>query len=192
MSRLLSAVFANNLEEIRRLLDRDPKRVNDMEALCQGIGWGRKEAVRLLVRRGANLNSKDRNGNHPLSMACQSSATELFEELVRSGSDPTRADGLASDAAWSGRNDILRYLQQAGFDLNKTRLRGVRRIGPIEAAVGMGHLATVEYLLSVNVDISTIDVSKPLRPWKGALPDKGAMEEIRKLIAAQKQSKHGQ
>ena len=189
MSRLLSAVFANNLEEIRRLLDRDPKRVNDVEALCQGIGWGRREAVRLLIQRGASLNTKDRNGNHPLNMACHSSAEELFDDLVQHGSDPTLADGIASDAAMCGRADILRYLHQARFDLNEPNLRGVR---PIEAAVGMGSLATVEYLLSINVDIKIIDVSKPLRPWKGALPDKEAMEEIRKLIATQKQSKHGQ
>ena len=185
MSRLLEAVFKNDLQKIAGLLDRDSTRVNDVEALCQGIGWGRKEAVRLLVRRGANLNSKDKNGNHPLNMACHSSATELFEELVQSGSDPTRADGLASDAATCGRTDILRYLHQAGFDLNKADFRGVR---PIEAAVGMGNLVAVEYLLSVKVDITTIDVSKPLKPWKGALPDAQVMEEIRQRIIAQKRA----
>ncbi len=56
----------------------------------------------------------------------------------------------------------------------------------------MGHLATVEYLLSVNVGISTIDVSKPLKSWKGALPNKEAMEAIRKRIMALKQNKHGE
>lgn len=188
MSRLLSAVFENNLEEVTRLLDRDPKYVNDVEALCQGIGWGRKDVVRLLIQRGANLNAKDRQGNHPLTMACHSLAEELFADLVQYGSDPTLANSITSDAAAFGRTDILRYLHQTGFDLNQPSSRAVR---PIEAAVGMGYLATVEYLLSINVDITTIDVSKPLKPWKGAFPNRDVFEEIRKRITAHKLSKHG-
>src|SRR5687768_10095278 len=113
MPRLLEVVFKNDLTRMACLLDRDPKKVHDVEALCQAIGWGRKEAVMMLIQRGADLNTRDRHGNHPLNMACQSSALELFEELLRHGSDPARADGLAVGAATAGRTDILRYLFQA-------------------------------------------------------------------------------
>jgi uncharacterized protein len=188
MSRLLNAVFKSDLAKMASLLDRDPEKVNDVEALCQGIGWGRKEAVMMLIQRGADLNTKDRNGNHPLNMACQSSALELFEELVRHGSDPARADGLAVSAATGGRIDVLRYLFQAGFNLNQPNDRGIR---PIEAAIGMGDLIAVEYLLSANVDLTTIDVSKPLMQWKGALPDAHAVEEIRERIIAKKAKETG-
>jgi ankyrin repeat protein len=183
MSRLLNAVFQNDLAKITTLLDRDPRSAREIEALCQGIGWGRKEAVMLLVQRGADLNAKDRNKNHPLNMACHSSALDLFEELVRHGSDPAHADGLAVDAAWGGRTDVLRYLHESGFNLNQPNARGIR---PIEAAIGMGNLGAVEYLLSVDVDIGPIDVSKPLEPWKGALPEPQAMDEIRRRIVAHK------
>ncbi len=188
MSRLLEAVFKNDLAKMARLLDRDPKKVGDVEAFCQGIGWGRKEAVMMLIQRGADLNTKDSNGNHPLNMACHSSALELFEELVRHGSDPARADGLAVDAATGGRTDILRYLFQAGFDLNQPNNRGIR---PIEAAIGMGDIIAVDYLLSANVDLTSTDMTKPLKQWKGAPPDARAMEEIRKRIIAKKATETG-
>jgi hypothetical protein len=183
MSRLLNAVFKNDLPKVASLLDRDPKRVQDVEALCQGIGWGRKEAVMMLIQRGAELNTKDRNDNHPLKMACRSPALELFEELVRHGSDPACAKGLAVDAAMCGRTEVLRYLYQAGFDLNHSNQKGIR---PIEAAIGNGHLVAVEYLLSVNVDIVAIDASKPFVPWKGVWPDGHVFEDIRKRIIAKK------
>ena len=183
MSRLLNAVFRNDLPKVASLIESDPGRAKDVEALCQGIGWGRKEIVMLLLQRGADPNAKDRNGNHPLKMACHSSAHEIFGELIRYGSDPGLADGLPSDAAACGRTDILGYLAQAGFDFNKPSLRGIR---PIEAAIGMAQLPAVDYLLSVNADVSFIDVSKPLKPWKGALPDQKVMEEIRTHIASRK------
>jgi ankyrin repeat protein len=181
MSRLLEAVFANNLAKIANLLDRDPDRIKDTEAFCQAIGWGRREAVKLLVQRGADLNAKDRNGNHPLSMACHSPALDLFDELVYKGSDPRLATGLAAAAARSDRADVLKHLRHVGFDLNEPNARGIR---PLDAAVGMGHLQAVEYLLSENVDTSGLDVTKPFVPWKGALPDAGVMEEIRSRIIA--------
>jgi hypothetical protein len=183
MSRLLNAVFRNDLPKVASLIESDPGRAKDIEALCQGIGWGRKEIVMLLLQRGVDPNAKDRNGNHPLNMACHSSAHELFGELVRCGSNPALADGLTSDAAACGRTDILRYLHQMGFDLNQPSLRGIR---PMEAAVGMAHQPAVDYLLSVHADVSFVDVSKPLKPWKGALPDQKVMEEIRTHIAARK------
>jgi len=71
----------------------------------------------------------------------------------------------------------------AGFDMNQPGSKGIR---PIEAAVGMGHLAAVEYLLSVNVEIDIIDVWKTLVPWKGALADPQVMDEIRTRILAKK------
>lgn len=189
MSRLVEAVFRNDPVKITELLDRNPARVNDAEALCQGIGWGRKDVVRLFIKRGANLNTKDRNGNHPLTMACHSLAPELFDELVRHGSDPTQAKNITLDAAAFGTADMLRYLNHASFNLNQPGSRGVR---PIEAAIGMHNLANIEYLLSINVDLTTIDVSMPLKSWKGAFPNIEAMEEIRKRIIALKLNKRGE
>lgn len=129
------------------------------------------------------MNAIDRYGNHPLHLACQSLAEELFEKLIRAGSDPRLASGIATRAAWGGRTDILAYLNLAGFDLNEPDSRGTR---PIDAAVGMGYLPTVEYLLGESVDTTTVDVSKPLKPWKGALPNKGVLEKIRERIIAKR------
>jgi len=47
-------------------------------------------------------------------------------------------------------------------------------------------IAAVEYLLSLRIDVSGVDVSKPLKPWKGALPDQHIMDEIRNRIAVRK------
>ena len=67
--------------------------------------------------------------------------------------------------------------------MNEPNAKGIR---PLDAAVGMGHLQVVEYLLSQNVDTSRLDVTGPLLPWKGALPDAGVMEDIRTRIIAKR------
>jgi len=142
----------------------------------------------LLVQRGADLNKQDRNKHHPLFLACISSCEDLFEYLIRHGSDPALAEGLSVAAVGADRTDILQYLQGSGINLDLPNARGIR---PIEAAIGMGNLTTVEYLLSLNVDISSIDVSKPLVPGKGALPGPGVMDQIRERIKAKKSAGDG-
>lgn len=178
MSRLLNAVFNNDVPKIDALLGRDPRCIGDQDAFCQAIGWGHKEAAMFLMDRGADLDAMDRNGNTPLQMACMSPDSSLFHELLRRGSKLQNTSDLARTAAMSGYIDILRFLHESGVDLNEGR--------PVEAAVGAGDLEAVRYLLSLGVDTSFIDTEHPLKPWKGSMATKEAMEAIRSLISKSK------
>jgi len=184
--RLVEAVFENDLPTIRFLFARNSFLVQDIDTFCKAIAWGRSEVVMLFIERGVNLNMKNRDGYHPLHMACESRVKNLFDVLVEHGSDPTRADGLPFRAAFSGRTDILRYLHSSGFDLSRDH----EGCTPIEGAVGMGNLPTVEFLLSVNVEVSIIDTSKRLKPWKGAYPDSSIFDEIRNRIIEYRNKKN--
>jgi len=173
---LLNAVFKNDIEKVRRLLDDDPKLLSDANSLGQAIGWSRKEVVRLIIERGADLNKIDKYGNHPLDHACNCICKELFHDLVRHGSNPSRAAHIVTKAASRGRLDVLRYLREKGFNMNDPNERA------LEGAIGFGSLDTVRFLLDCGVDASGINISKPLKPWKGVRADKGTMEEIRMAI----------
>jgi ankyrin repeat protein len=182
MSRLLNAVFDNDVAKIAALLERDPRRINDQDAFCQAIGWGHKDAALFLMDSGADLDARDCNGNTPLKMACISLDSTLFPELLRRGSTLQNTSDLATTAAMCGHIDILCFLHEAGVDLNE----GEPKQRPIEAAVGMGDIGTVRYLLSLGVDTSFIDISKPIRPWKGSMATPETLDEIRSLIANHK------
>jgi ankyrin repeat protein len=107
----------------------------------------------------------------------------MFDDLISHGSNPAQADNLVTDAAMCGRTDIIQHLHSLDIDLNQLGMKGYR---PIEAAIGMGHLPAVDYLLEAKVDISFIDTSKPLVPWKGSLTDPQTMETICERIKAKK------
>ena len=178
MSRLLDAVFANDLRRVTAILERDPSKIADQVALCQAIGWGRCEVSRLLIDRGADVNARDRNGSYLLFMACMSPANELFHELVQRGALLQDVGEIACCAATHGRTDILEYLHATGASLDE----GLQGSRPIDAAIGTGDISTVSFLLAKGVNCSHIDTSKPLRPWKGALASKEDMDSIRELI----------
>ena len=78
----------------------------------------------------------------------------------------------------SGYVDILRSLHEAGVDLNEGH--------PVEAAIGVGDIEAVRYLLSLGVDTSFIDTAHPIKPWKGSMATQEAMEELRSLISKAK------
>ncbi|MBL9130482.1 MAG: ankyrin repeat domain-containing protein [Verrucomicrobiaceae bacterium] len=185
MSRLLHAVFENDVSKIGTLLERDPRLIGDQDAFCQAIGWGHKDAAMFLMDRGADLDAKDRNGNTPLQMASMAEDSALFHELVRRGSKLQDLSSVASNAAMSGHLDILRFLQDAGVNLNE----GESKKRPLEAAIGTGDIATVRYLLNLGVDTSDIDTSRPIQPWKGCMATSATMEEIRHLIENSKTAK---
>src|SRR5207247_614694 len=110
-----------------------------------------------------------------------SHATELFQELVRRGSDPAKADHIVAYAASFGRDDVLRYLHGKGFETDQPNPNGIR---PLQAAVGVGSLDSVRFLLECSADAAQIDLSQPLNARKGIRTDEDAMEKIRALLQA--------
>lgn len=168
MSRLLNAVFENDVPKIDALLGRDPRCIGDQDAFCQAIGWGCTDAAQCLMDRGADLDARDRNGNTPLQMACLSLDSSLFHELLRRGSRLQDTSELAWTAAMSGHIDILRSLHQAGVDLNEgARLKLLLARATLKPFATCSVLASIRHSLIRHIQSSRGRDQWPLkRQWR--------------------------
>lgn len=126
---LTSAIEADDLEVLRRVLEARPEVAQRAQPLLLACGLLRLEAVRALLDAGAdpNLASRPSGGVRPLSRLCElhaagridawpAGALELAELLVERGADPTRVshEGDQSPlllAARLGNADAVRFLR---------------------------------------------------------------------------------
>jgi hypothetical protein len=95
------------------------------EAWERAVTRGDVEAVRQLLRSGADVNARDRYGQTALMLAAHHGHRELAETLVRSGADLNATAKYNLSAIMlsivTGHAAIARLLARAGADL---RLRG--------------------------------------------------------------------
>jgi ankyrin repeat protein len=114
------------------------------------ITRGDVDAVREMLRRGADVNARNRYGQTGLMLAAHAGHREVVEVLVRHGADldVTAKFGLSALmlAVVSGHSEIARLLARAGSDLS---LRGSGAPGfsgktarDLALARGMHSLAT--------------------------------------------------
>ncbi|AEX62044.1 putative ankyrin repeat protein [Megavirus vitis] len=88
--------------------------------------------VKLLLKRGANINAVDMYGNSALMLACSQNDVELAELLIRSGIDVNiksncNMTALISAAYNSGHNnniDLIKLLLEHGADVNFINIYG--------------------------------------------------------------------
>ena len=96
--QLRTATIHNKVNEIERLLRKDPSLVNDAAALgehgavesgltalhvaCQ---LGHDECVGLLILRQANVNMQTEGGNTPLHFACAEGYSGCVDQLIKAG-----------------------------------------------------------------------------------------------------------
>ncbi|MEM6473841.1 MAG: ankyrin repeat domain-containing protein [Planctomycetota bacterium] len=94
---IADAVAGGDLEELRRHLSRRQQggRVNEQQPrsgstpLGTAALHGNLDVAKLLLRRGANVNGKNRDGNTPLHIAAFLCREEFVELLLDSGASPT-------------------------------------------------------------------------------------------------------
>jgi ankyrin repeat protein len=135
---LVSAAKAGQWNTVFRLVDQSSGRAAANEAEPDGttaLHWavhGRNdEAVRDLVRAGANVDAVNRYGESALSLAVRDANASLVEFLLQSGADPAAAeralpDGqtLAMLAARTGSTDALKALaSHAAVDVDARETR---------------------------------------------------------------------
>ena len=104
MPRLLSIAFKGDVAKLKQEFACKPQSALDTDVFCQAIGWNKAEIVNEFLANGANPNSKDRNGNHPLFMACLNHCSlQLLDALLTAGSAPVYVPELAFVAAQCSR-----------------------------------------------------------------------------------------
>lgn len=120
------------------------------------------EAVKLLVRLGADVNAPQYGGYTYLHSAieCKDGPASIFEILLNSGADPT-VNGICGrnalhHAAMFGRTDAIPALFSHGADIN-SKTDGDNSTTPLMEAARAGYVDVVSSLLKLGADRSITD-----------------------------------
>lgn len=103
-------------------LDINAKNKFGHTALYTSVQKGNKNAVKLLLDKGADSNIGDPNNMSPLMVAVSNGSVEILVALIEAGSDigagnPKKPDPVAL-ACVSGAQGVLKILLQQGVDVN--------------------------------------------------------------------------
>ena len=134
-------------------------------ALMLAVLHGQTEAVRMLLKSGANFKLKDVAGWTAFGLACREGFLEAAQTLVSAGDKvgqklPGRAVGLHV-AAEGGHFEMVDWLLGQGLSIDAKTSRGETAL---LLAASSGHLTLVERLLEHNADpnVTSRDGRTPL------------------------------
>ena len=115
-------------------------------------------AVRKLIREGANVNGKNSGGRTPLHEAVRDGLTDIVNVLIDNGADVNATNSFGGTALHYAvrfeHNDIVRILIEAGADVNVADNKGVT---PLHEAAGDGNAVLVNILIDESANIDTRD-----------------------------------
>ena len=124
---------------------------------------GDVEAVRSLLRTGADVNAAQGDGMTALHWAAEAGRAGLAEMLLYAGANVGAVTRLGDYtplhiAARGGRADVVRLLLDAGADFEAgTSTGGVR---PLHFAARSGDVATVQALLEAGADPDAVETAR--------------------------------
>ncbi|KAI8632076.1 hypothetical protein F5Y19DRAFT_472961 [Xylariaceae sp. FL1651] len=124
--------------------------------LFAALANGHKETVQLLLDRGADIESKDRFGQTPLSWAAEKGQKETVQLLLDRGADIESKDKVGrtplSRAAERGQKQTMQLLLDRGADIESKDRFGQT---PLSWAVKNGQKEIVQLLLDRGADIES-------------------------------------
>ena len=166
---ITSAVLRNKTAVARILLDNGVDlnfmdRGSSLLHLAAGVSPTSLVAVvRLLIEKGANLESMNEDRQTPLQVACKSGTLEVVRCLIESGADMDVRSESGSSLLHLAFNEIktVEYLVQKGADIEAKDYQGE---APLHLACRDGWVDTASFLLDCGADIEAIslDGSTPL------------------------------
>ncbi len=159
---LIDAAGRGDLSHARELLNKgaevNEKRHDGVSALMLASGRGHSEIVKLLLARGAGVNSG--TGHTALMLAANQGYTEIVKMLLNAGAEVNARDEDGQTAllatALTGHAGIIKLLLNAGADVNAITQGGHTAL--IWASL-KGHTETVKTLLNAGAEVNAKTVN---------------------------------
>ena len=154
---------------VGKRVDVNAPQADGTTALHWAAHWNDAEAVKLLLRAGANAATTNRFGASPLSEAAASGNADLVKALLEAGADGkalSTPDGetVLMTAARAGNLDAVRLLLDAGADVNaRERYKGQT---PLMWAAAERHSGVVKLLIERGADWRVRSFDRETKPPK--------------------------
>ena len=156
---LMGAARAGDLAAVKRLIadgeDVNARNIYDLTPLVAAIGEGHFEIVKLLVRKGADINDNDGYGP-PLTHALDMGQSEIAEFLINKGARLDLRDGHGATPLWHAASygyprETVRLMIKRGADVN-TAANG--EWTALMVAAERCHLEIVKLLIDKGADVN--------------------------------------
>lgn len=140
----------------------DAKNMASSTALHEAVRNGKIDTAILLIKAGADPNTRDASGNTALHLVMpKASRSQLFSELLIAGAKPNIKDNYGETpfhiAVRIGMDDnILKQLIDAGTDTNERNKKGQT---PLILAIERNQIQQVNFLIRNGADIHAEDTS---------------------------------
>ena len=159
----LSLVQSGRLDEADQLLAANPEIITDRDAIGETpLHWLAIESevvgVRLLIERGADVNTQDDFGNHIVYHAASVASIETLQTLLAAGGDPnarsSAVDECALSAAVKREDDPEKFvdaLLTAGADLEARDRLGWT---PLARCASFNEVSAIRLLAARGADLN--------------------------------------
>ena len=142
---------------LARKADVDEPQIDGSTALHWAVDRDDVELADVLIRAGAKVGAKTREGVTPLRLAAVNGSAAMIDRLLKAGADPNARLTAAGDtalmmAARTGKVDAIRVLVEAGADLNAKETWGGTT--PLMWAVSEGHVEAARMLIEAGADVN--------------------------------------
>jgi len=142
---------------LARKADVNVAQVDGTTALHWAVEQDDLEIVDLLLRAGARVSARTREGVTPLQLAAINGSAPMLDRLLKAGADPNAALTPAGDtalmmAARTGKTDAIRVLAEAGANVNAKE--GWGSTTPLMWAVSEGHGEAAKVLIAAGADVN--------------------------------------
>jgi ankyrin repeat protein len=184
--RLYSAIRANDLRQIKALLDKgvdaNAAGLDGITPLMAAAATGSLEAMQMLIDRRADVNARNRYGSTALmwSVTDAKKVRLLLDRgadvnvVSRTGRTPLIVASFANPSA-----EVVRMLLAKGAEVG---VMDPRKVTPLNAAAFGNDTATIRLLLDASADVNTADTFIGLTPLINAAGNRN-LEAVKLLLA---------
>ncbi len=158
-TKFFSSRVVNRFEEMFKTGDIDLKYYNNITVKSNIFHYaaltGSLDRVKILLKKGADVNLADECDITPLHYAALSGNLELVQYLVEQGADVNSTDNekktVLTYAAQSGNLELVKWLVELGLDLNA---KDYDNNTVLHYAAQSGNLELVQWLVEQGLDIN--------------------------------------
>jgi ankyrin repeat protein len=142
---------------LTRKADVNAPQVDGTTALHWAVEHDDLEMTDLLIRAGARVAARTREGVSPIQLAAINGSARMLDRLLKAGADPNSPLTPAGDtvlmmAARTGDTESVRVLLEAGANVNARETWGGTT--PLMWAVTEGHADAARLLMSAGADVN--------------------------------------